>query len=116
MPRSGAIFSIIAIALLQIRLILAEEAFLGGKLGGAYVAYCKMVPRLVPALRSRFPAGGRSPHWGQAFLGESYMWGVTLSFAFFGWRYNAKLLLQAVVVSFGISLVLSALVPKNIAK
>lgn len=113
MPRSGAIFAIAAIVVLQVRLILGEEAFLAEKLGATYTAYCKLVPRLVPTLRARIAAGGKKPHWGQALVGEIYMWGVAISFAGLGWRYNAKLLLQAIVVSFGVSLVLRAVGPKG---
>ena len=113
MPRSGAIFAIVVIGVLQVRLILGEEAFLSEKLGATYAAYCKLVPRLVPALRARIAPGGQAPHWGQAFAGEIYMWGVALSFAALGWRYNAKLLLQAIVVSFGVSLVLRAVMAKG---
>ncbi len=40
------------------------------------------------------------------------MWIVALAFCFAGWRYNAVLLVQCVVVAFGVSLVLKALVPK----
>lgn len=113
MPRSGAIFAIVAIGFLQIRLILGEEAFLSAKLGQVYQAYCNLVPRLVPAVRARIVAGGQSPHWGQAFVGEIYMWGVALAFAILGWRYNASLLLQAIVVSFGVSLVLRAIMARG---
>jgi len=35
MPASGAVFTIVLIVLFQMRLILAEESFLGGKQGGA---------------------------------------------------------------------------------
>lgn len=114
MPRSGAIFTIVATGVLQLRLIGGEEAFLSAKLGEAYAAYCKLVPRLLPALRARIPGGGQRAHWGQAFLGEIYMWGVALSFAVLGWRYNAGLLVQAVVVSFGLSLVVRAANPKRL--
>ena len=101
MPRSGAVFTIVAIGLMQVRLILGEEAFLLRTVGQPYEAYCKLVPRILPALRARVAAGGRAARWGQAFAGEAYMWIVALSFCFAGGRYNAELLLQCVVVAFG---------------
>jgi len=110
MPRSGAIFTILTIGLLQIRLILAEEAFLGPKLGAPYAAYCKLVPRLLPSIRRKVAATGLTPRWPQAFLGEIYFWGVAACFAFLGWRYNALLLIQCVIVSAGLSLVSRALI------
>ena len=111
MPRTGAIFAIVVIGFMQVRLILAEEAFLTRSLGAPYLAYQALVPRLWPALRSRVAPGGRGPHWLQAVTGEIYMIGVALSFAILGWRYNAHLLLQAVLVCFGLSLVARAIIP-----
>src|SRR6266481_6665086 len=43
MPPSGAIFSILAISIFQLRLIAAEESFLTTKLGEPYLAYCAKV-------------------------------------------------------------------------
>lgn len=111
MPRSGAMFTLVLIGVLQIRLILAEEPFLAARLGAPYVAYCGLVPRLLPALRPRVVAQGLAPHWAQAALGESYMWGVALAFAVAGWHYSATLLLQCLIVSLGVSLLLRAFLP-----
>ncbi len=108
MPRSGAIFAIVAIAALQLWLIHAEEGFLTRKLGEPYKAYCALVPRLLPALRRKVAASGLIPRWAQAVVGEVYFWGVALSFAALGWRYNAALLIQCVVVSVGLSIVARA--------
>jgi protein-S-isoprenylcysteine O-methyltransferase Ste14 len=108
MPASGAIFTIVLLVLFQMRLILAEESFLGGKQGGTYTAYCARVPRLLPALRPRIAALGARPRWPQAVLAEIMMWGVTASFAVLGWRYNAFLLTKCVLVSLGVSLVVRA--------
>src|SRR5580698_8024672 len=64
MPVSGAIFTIVAIGVLQIRLILAEEPFLLAKLGAPYAAYCALVPRILPSLRARIAGTGLKPRWG----------------------------------------------------
>jgi protein-S-isoprenylcysteine O-methyltransferase Ste14 len=116
MSRSGAVFTIFFIGLMQVRLILGEEAFLTRTVGQPYEAYCKLVPRLWPSLRPRIAAGGRAPRWGQAFLGEAYMWIVALAFCFAGWRYNAQLLLRCVLVAFGVSIVIKALTRKTPAQ
>jgi protein-S-isoprenylcysteine O-methyltransferase Ste14 len=108
MPASGAVFTIILVALLAIRLVLAEESFLTQRLGAAYVEYCRRVPRFIPALRPRVPASGERARWFQAVLAEIFQWGVAGSFAAVGWRYNAGLLVQCVLVSLGVSLVLRA--------
>jgi protein-S-isoprenylcysteine O-methyltransferase Ste14 len=112
MPRSGAVFAILAIGGLQLWLIHGEEGFLTAKLGEPYKAYCALVPRLFPALRRQAAAGGLAPRWGQALLGEIYFWAVALSFAVAGWRYNASLLIQCVVVSVGVSVVARGFVGK----
>lgn len=113
MPPSGAIFTILAMALFQVRLILGEEAFLASKLGESYLAYCARVPRLFPAFTPRVPASHRSAAWLAAFLGESYMWGVAIAFIAVGYRYNAFLITQGVIVALGLSLVARAFIPRN---
>ena len=112
MPPSGAIFCIVAIVLFQVRLILGEEAFLAAKLGEPYLAYCARVPRLFPALRARVAASQTRAAWGAALLGESYMWGVAAAFIVVGYRYNAFLITQGVIVSLGLSLVARAFIPR----
>ena len=113
MPPSGAIFCILAISVFQLRLIAAEESFLTAKLGEPYLAYGAKVPRLVPALTPRVPASTAEPKWPLAFLGEIYMWGVVVSFAILGWRYNSILIIKGVLVSLGISLIVRAFLPKR---
>jgi protein-S-isoprenylcysteine O-methyltransferase Ste14 len=113
MPPSGAIFCILAIAFIQWRLINAEEFFLAAKLGEPYLAYCAKVPRLFPSLTARVPASTTKPTWPKAFLAEIYMWGVFVSFAALGWRYNSVLIIKGVLISLGISLIVRAFLPKS---
>jgi hypothetical protein len=108
MPASGAVFAVAAIALLLGRLIFVEERFLAQSLGTPYAEYCARVGRIVPALRPQIPARGERPHWLRAFLGEIFAWGVAGSFAAAGWRYNAGLLTQCVLVSLGVWLIVRA--------
>jgi protein-S-isoprenylcysteine O-methyltransferase Ste14 len=108
MPPSGAIFAIVMIGLLQIRLILGEEAFLTEKLGASYTAYCALVPRLWPSLRPRVASTGARPQWLAAAVAEIYMWGVAGSFAVLGWRYNAQLLTKCVLVCLGVAIIARA--------
>ena len=112
MPRSGAIFTIVAIGVLQLVLIRGEETFLARTLGAAYHAYTRLVPRLWPRLRAKIAPSNRVPRWRQAFPGEIYFWGVALSYAALGWRYNADLLIRCVLVSVGLSIVCRAFVPR----
>jgi protein-S-isoprenylcysteine O-methyltransferase Ste14 len=72
--RSGFIFLVLANWIFVYRLILREEEALRQSQGELYQAYCKSVPRFWPSLRPRVPSGNRSPQWGQAFAGESFVW------------------------------------------
>ncbi len=108
---SGAIFTIIAIGLFQLRLIGSEESFLTAKLGEPYLAYCAKVPRLIPALKPQVPASATHSTWPAAFFSEIYMWGVVFTFAVLGWRYNSILIIKGVLISFGISLIARAFLP-----
>jgi protein-S-isoprenylcysteine O-methyltransferase Ste14 len=108
MPPSGAIFCIVAITFFQLRLIFAEESFLTAKLGAPYLDYCAKVPRLFPSFAARIPASPMRPTWPTAFLSEIYMWGVAISFATLGWRYNSMLIIKGVLISLGLSLIVRA--------
>jgi protein-S-isoprenylcysteine O-methyltransferase Ste14 len=111
MPLSGAIFSLLATALLEARLIAGEEPFLAATQGPAYLSYQRAVPRILPSLSPRTAASGAHPHWLPAILAESYMILAALAFLVFGWRYNAFLLTKCILIAFGISLILRALRP-----
>jgi protein-S-isoprenylcysteine O-methyltransferase Ste14 len=108
MPPSGAAVCLVLMAFFLLRLILGEEAFLAPRLGEPYLAYCKAVPRLIPSLWPRVPKGTITPHWGRAFLAEIMPLGVLASFAALSWQYPERLT-QAVLISFGLSLVSRAL-------
>jgi protein-S-isoprenylcysteine O-methyltransferase Ste14 len=113
MPPSGAVVSLLLLAVFLLRLILGEEAFLKPQLGAPYATYLRAVPRILPSLRPRVPAGGQTPRWGLALVGELFPLGVFLSFAALSWQYDSGMLIRAVLISFGISLVARALiVPK----
>lgn len=54
---------------------------------------------------------GSSRRWLQALLAESYGIAFTACFAVLAWRYNAQLLVRAMLICFGLSLVLKAALP-----
>jgi protein-S-isoprenylcysteine O-methyltransferase Ste14 len=117
MPPSGAIFSFVLVTLFYLRLILGEEDFLRSRLGEPYVAYCERVPRLLPSLRPRPLSSYAHPQWLRAVMAEIFMWGTAGSFAILGWRYDAQLLVQCVMVSLGVSLVVQAIsMPRQAAE
>jgi hypothetical protein len=113
MPPSGAVLSLVLVVLFEFRLIFGEEAFLSEKQGEAYREYKAQVPRLLPSLTARIADAGVKPEWGTSFASEIYMWGVAISFATLGWRYNSQLMMQGVLVSLGLSLVVRGMIAKR---
>lgn len=113
MPASGAIFVLIAVLFFELRLIFGEEAFLDRKLGTDYREYKQRVPRLVPKIRSAVGAADVQPKWAQSIVAETLPVGFMLCFAVFAWRYNAFLLTKCLIVCFGVSLVVKALIQRE---
>ncbi len=111
MPPAGAIFTIVVIALMQVRLAGAEEVSLTQRFGQPYAEYVERVPRFLPSPKPMMPRGGVRPHWLQAMLGESYFVGVAITLIAFGWDFNALPLYKGILISFGVALVLRALLP-----
>jgi protein-S-isoprenylcysteine O-methyltransferase Ste14 len=72
--RLGWFFLIGASWLFVYRLIFREEEALRQSQGEWYRAYLKAVPRFWPSFTPCVPPGNLSPHWGQAFAGESFIW------------------------------------------
>ena len=116
MPVTGAVFTIVLIAFFLLRLILGEEAFLAGRLGEPYQQYLRSVPRIFPRLRNNLPVLSGRPQWGRALLAESNPIGVFLILAILSWRYDNPLMIKAILINFGISLVLRAFLPANPAE
>ena len=112
MPPTGAIFFVVAIFVQILRLILGEEAFLAAQQREAYLAYKGQVSRLLPSVVPRVPASPAKPDWLRAILSEIYPVGMTLCFIVLAWRYNAFLLTQAVVICFGLSLIVRAFIKR----
>jgi protein-S-isoprenylcysteine O-methyltransferase Ste14 len=58
-----------------LRLIGREEEDLEHEQGERFHEFARSVPRLLPSISPRVPAGGLAPHWGNAFRAEAPMWG-----------------------------------------
>lgn len=110
MPASGALFVLIGVPLVVLGLISGEESFLAAKLGDPYRAYLRVVPRIVPRLRTTLAPSGNKPHWLQAVLSEITPIGVFVTIAFLSWTYDTTLMERAILISFGLSLVARALI------
>jgi protein-S-isoprenylcysteine O-methyltransferase Ste14 len=115
MPPSGALFFVAASFLQILRLIFGEEGYLAAQQGEPYLAYKARVRRLLPSFPPRVPASRVVPQWGTALVAETYYIAVAACFLVLAWRYNAELLIRALIICFGLSLVARALVVKRAA-
>jgi protein-S-isoprenylcysteine O-methyltransferase Ste14 len=118
MPNTGALFTMTLITVFFLRLILAEEAFLTAQLGQPYRDYLRTVPRLFPSLRMILSHNapqptGHTPQWLHALITEINPIGIFVALAFFSWSYNNWLMIRVVIVCFGLSMVVRALVPEG---
>ena len=104
----GAVVFLALLFVQILRLILGEEAYLTAQQGDVYVAYKTRVPRIIPSVMPRVPASDAHPRWLHAIIAEIYPVGMAFCFAALAWRYNAELLIRAVIVCFGLSLVATA--------
>jgi protein-S-isoprenylcysteine O-methyltransferase Ste14 len=109
MPATGALFAMVLLTVFLLRLILGEEAFLSGELGEPYQEYLRAVPRLFPRLRGSLKPSGRKPQWARAMVAEINPLGVLLILAVLAWRYDNWLLVKAMIINFGLTLVVRAL-------
>ena len=115
MPPSGAAFFLVAFSVFVLLLISGGGAFPLDEAGGCVPA---VSPECAPAMASL--TGGNAatsaarPHWVQALLAETYPVAITLCFAVLAWRYNARILVQCVLICYGVSLVVRALTGKGV--
>jgi protein-S-isoprenylcysteine O-methyltransferase Ste14 len=106
---SGALFIMAFAIFFQFRLILGEEAFLDGQLGEPYREYLRAVPRLIPRVHPNLPQADAKPHWLTAVLTEIMPIGTFITLAIVSWRYDNKLMLDAIFISLVVSLVVRGL-------
>ena len=115
MPLSGVAFFLPAYSIYSLLLIGVEERFLKERQGDVYLQYCRCVPRLLPRLAAGDITSSGSPRWMSAFLNETYPIAITLCFAVFAWRYNARILIRCVLICYGLSLVVRAMTKRPMA-
>jgi protein-S-isoprenylcysteine O-methyltransferase Ste14 len=111
MPPNGALFAMVLISIFLFRLIMGEEAFLAAQIGEPYKIYLSAVPRLAPRLQASLPSRGSRPHWLRAALAELMPIGVFVALAFLSWSYDSRLVGRTILIFFGASLIVRALMP-----
>lgn len=102
--RLGFLVIVGGLTLFYYRLILREESLLSGTQGESYRQFLKAVPRLVPSLTPRVAAGGLAPRWGQALIGETFMWFFAVALACFAATLSQRMLLTTIVAGVAASL------------
>jgi protein-S-isoprenylcysteine O-methyltransferase Ste14 len=113
MPPTGAAVLAVFLAVFYFRLTLGEEAFLAGQSGEPYLIYKSQVPRLLPRLRPRIPSAPAHPQWLASLMAEAFPVVFSICLAALAWRYQPRLLIQCLLVSFGLSLITRAFLPKK---
>jgi protein-S-isoprenylcysteine O-methyltransferase Ste14 len=115
MPASGALVAMVLLSVFLFRLVLGEEAFLTSQQGEEYREYQRTVPRLFPHWKSiplAFARNGSArPQWIRAMAFEINPIGVFLIMAGLSWSYDNWLMVRAIVVCLGISIVVHAAWP-----
>ncbi len=81
--RVGFVILVAGAAIRILRLVGREEFELEKQQGVRFSEFCRLVPRFLPSLSPRVPAGGLRPRWGQAFRGEAAMWGFFITMTAF---------------------------------
>jgi protein-S-isoprenylcysteine O-methyltransferase Ste14 len=114
--RSGFVLLVAAITFFQYRLTLREEQALKATQGEGYRRYLAAVPRMIPSLRPRVPSGGMRPRWGQAFIGELFMWAFALMFVLFVATGNNRIFMWGCIGATALVLLMGRLNTRNTAK
>ena len=114
MPVTGAVFAIVLITVFMIRLALGEERFLTATIGEPYDAYRRAVPRFIARLRGAPKRSGAKPHWIEAVLAELTPIGVLVAILVYSRSYELALAGRVILVFFGASLVVRALMPAGV--
>src|SRR5262245_48846468 len=88
----GALILVVGQTFFLLRLVGREEAELLASEGDRFRAYCAAVPKLVPSLVPRVPAGSARPHVVEGLVGESFSWILALAMVVFALTLNSRII------------------------
>ncbi|HXJ93652.1 MAG TPA: isoprenylcysteine carboxylmethyltransferase family protein [Terriglobia bacterium] len=111
--RLGFIVIVGGLTLFYYRLIAREEWLLSETQGESYRQFLKAVPRLLPSLTPRVPPGGLAPRWGQAFVGETFMWFFALAAVCFAVTLSQRLFLTMIIAGIAASFLAKAVLGRR---
>lgn len=89
-PVAGAVVMVAGVAAVTLALVHVEETALAEAMPARFAAYRRAVPRILPALAPRLPAGKARPTWPQALAGEAFFWSFALGAAAFAATLDAR--------------------------
>jgi protein-S-isoprenylcysteine O-methyltransferase Ste14 len=116
--RLGFLLIVSGLTLFYCRLIAREESLLRETQGESYGQFVAIVPRLIPSLDPRVAARGLAPRWGQAVIGEAFMWLLAVAVALLAITLNQRVFLiitvSAVVASLFAKVVIRRKGPRHI--
>jgi protein-S-isoprenylcysteine O-methyltransferase Ste14 len=101
--RLGFAVMVAGLTLFYYRLIGREESLLTETQGESYRRFLQAVPRLWPSLRPRVASGGLVPRWGQAVIGETFMWFFAIALACFAATLSQRFFIGAVIAGIAAS-------------
>jgi protein-S-isoprenylcysteine O-methyltransferase Ste14 len=99
--RLGFVVIVGGLTFFYYRLIAREESLLSETQGESYQKFLKTVPRMMPSLSPRVAGAGMVPQWGQAVVGETFMWLFAVASICFAATFNQRLFL--IVIGAGIA-------------
>jgi protein-S-isoprenylcysteine O-methyltransferase Ste14 len=99
MSRTGSVLAVAAMLTFCYRLIRREEAGMHSSQAENYASYCRSVPRLWPALRSRIAGSANRADWRTGLRAEAWYWGFAVALAAFAVTFNFKLFLALLTLS-----------------
>lgn len=102
--RVGFVVIVGGLTLFYYRLIAREESLLRETQGESYHQFLALVPRLMPSLSPRVAAGGLAPRWGQAVIGETFMWLFAVAVTYLAVTLNQRVFLTMTVSGVAASL------------
>ncbi len=108
MPHLGALLFLVALGLFELRLAMAERAFLSEQVGASY----RDDGQSATTLGETLPAPMRR-QWVQSILTEIYPIGIAVCFLIFCWNYDVRLLTRCVLICAGVTMVVRALLPRR---
>lgn len=102
--RLGFLVIVSGLTLFYYRLIAREESLFRETQGESYRQFLVLVPRLIPSLNPRVATGGLAPQWGQAVIGEAFMWLFAVAVAFLAITLNQRVFVIVTVSGLAASL------------